>query len=157
MTALLRLDRVSAGYGRHLVLREVSLELAEGGFVALVGDNFYPDGVSSVQDAQFRSAFEALYGPLGKPVLAVVGNDGSWRQIAREQVEIFGDDVGTVLGRAAYHEVARGFGAEGLAIASDEETGPALRRARELAAQGRPVLVNALCTPTEFRKGAISL
>jgi acetolactate synthase-1/2/3 large subunit len=91
------------------------------------------------------------------PVLAVVGNDGAWSQIAREQVEVFGDDVGTVLGRAAYHEVARGFGAEGLAIASDEEAGPTLRRARELADQGRPVLVNAYCAPTDFRKGAISV
>jgi acid phosphatase len=43
-------------------------------FVLLLGDNFYPDGVASVRDPQFRTAYEAMYGPLGKPVLAVVGN-----------------------------------------------------------------------------------
>ena len=31
----------------------------------------------------------------GVPVVAVVGNDAGWTQIAREQVEVLGDDVGT--------------------------------------------------------------
>ncbi len=33
----------------------------------------------------------------GIPVIAVVGNDAGWTQIAREQVKMLGDDVGTVL------------------------------------------------------------
>ena len=32
------------------------------------------------------------------PVIAVVGNDASWAQIAREQVKMLGDDVATVAG-----------------------------------------------------------
>ncbi|MDH5753238.1 MAG: thiamine pyrophosphate-binding protein, partial [Deltaproteobacteria bacterium] len=35
----------------------------------------------------------------GLGVAAVVGNDASWRQIARDQVKVLGDDVGTALSR----------------------------------------------------------
>ena len=34
------------------------------------------------------------------PVIAVVGNDAGWTQIAREQVKMLKDDVGTVLARS---------------------------------------------------------
>jgi acetolactate synthase-1/2/3 large subunit len=91
------------------------------------------------------------------PVIAVVGNDASWSQIAREQVELLHDDVGTVLRHTDYHRVAEGFGAEGLLVRNDEEAGPALRRGKELAAGGRPVLINAICRKTEFRKGSLSM
>ncbi|MCM2329182.1 MAG: thiamine pyrophosphate-dependent enzyme, partial [Lysobacter sp.] len=93
----------------------------------------------------------------GIPVIAVVGNDAGWTQIAREQVKMLGDDVGTVLARTAYHEVARGFGAEGVEIRTDAEVGAGLAEARRLAASGRPVLVNVWLDRTEFREGSISM
>jgi thiamine pyrophosphate-dependent acetolactate synthase large subunit-like protein len=93
----------------------------------------------------------------GIPVIAVVGNDAGWTQIAREQVKMFGDAVGTELARTAYHEVARGFGAEGIEIRSDAEVAAGLARAREIAAAGRPVLVNVWLEKTEFREGSISM
>jgi thiamine pyrophosphate-dependent acetolactate synthase large subunit-like protein len=93
----------------------------------------------------------------GIPVIAVVGNDAAWAQIAREQVKLLGDDVGTALARTAYHEVARGFGAEGIEVRQDSEVAPALQRARELAAAGRPVLVNVWLDKTDFREGSISM
>ncbi|MGZ8255190.1 MAG: thiamine pyrophosphate-dependent enzyme, partial [Burkholderiaceae bacterium] len=93
----------------------------------------------------------------GMPVIAVVGNDAGWTQIAREQVKMLGDDVGTVLSRTAYHEVARGFGAEGLEIRGEAEVAAVLARARDLAAAGRPVLVNVWLDKTEFREGSISM
>jgi len=93
----------------------------------------------------------------GVPVIAVVGNDASWSQIAREQVKMLGDDVGTVLARTAYHEVARGFGAEGLEIRTDADVAPGLARARELSAAGRCVLVNVWLDRSEFREGSISM
>jgi acetolactate synthase-1/2/3 large subunit len=93
----------------------------------------------------------------GIPVIAVVGNDAGWTQIAREQVKMLGDDVGTVLARTAYHEVARGFGAEGLEIRRDAEVPSVLARARELAAAGRPVLINVWLDKTAFREGSISM
>ena len=93
----------------------------------------------------------------GIPVIAVVGNDAGWTQIAREQVKMLGDDVGTVLARTAYHEVARGLGAEGLEIRSDGEVAAVLARARVLSAEGRPVLVNVWLDKTGFREGSISM
>ena len=50
----------------------------------------------------------------GLPVIAVVGNDGGWAQIAREQVKMLHDDVGTVLARTDYHKAVEGLGAAGL-------------------------------------------
>jgi acetolactate synthase-1/2/3 large subunit len=93
----------------------------------------------------------------GVPVIAVVGNDAGWTQIAREQVKMLHDDVATVLARTAYHDVARGFGAEGIEVKRADEVEDALRRARALAKSGRPVLVNLWLDRTNFREGSISM
>jgi len=93
----------------------------------------------------------------GIPVIAVVGNDASWAQIAREQVKMFKDDVATVLARTDYHAVAQGFGAAGLVARRTEEVEAVLRQAREIARSGRPVLVNVWLDRTDFREGSISM
>jgi acetolactate synthase-1/2/3 large subunit len=93
----------------------------------------------------------------GIPVIAVVGNDAAWAQIARDQVAILGDDVGTVLRRTDYHTVARGFGAEGLLVERTADVQAALAEARQMARRRRPVLVNVLLDRTEFRTGSISM
>jgi acetolactate synthase-1/2/3 large subunit len=93
----------------------------------------------------------------GIPVIALVGNDAGWTQIAREQVKMLGDDVGTVLARTAYHDVARGFGAEGLELREDGAIDETLARARDLARAGRPVLVNAWLEKSAFREGSLSM
>ncbi|MCL4814770.1 MAG: thiamine pyrophosphate-binding protein [Vicinamibacteraceae bacterium] len=93
----------------------------------------------------------------GIPVIALVGNDAGWTQIAREQVKMLGDAVGTELARTPYHEVARGFGAEGLEIRTSAEVMPTLQEARRLAAAGKPVLVNVWLDRTAFREGSISM
>ena len=78
----------------------------------------------------------------GIPVVAVVGNDAGWTQIAREQVKMLGDDVGVTLSRAAYHEVAAAFGAEGILVKQRRRSrrGPRprpRRRARRPAGAGQ--------------------
>jgi acetolactate synthase-1/2/3 large subunit len=93
----------------------------------------------------------------GIAVIAIVGNDAGWTQIAREQVKMLHDDVGTVLARTAYHEVAAGFGAEGILVRTLAEAPAALARARELAQAGKPVLVNVWLDRTEFREGSLSM
>jgi acetolactate synthase-1/2/3 large subunit len=93
----------------------------------------------------------------GLPVIAVVGNDAGWTQIAREQVKMLKDDVATVLARTDYHAVAAGFGAEGLLVRHSEELLPALQRARAVAAAGRPVLINVWLDKTAFREGSLSM
>jgi acetolactate synthase-1/2/3 large subunit len=91
------------------------------------------------------------------PVIAVVGNDAGWTQIAREQVKLLGDDVGTVLARSDYHAVAAGFGAEGIVVKRNAEVPDALARARAAARSGKPVLVNVWLDKTGFREGSISM
>jgi thiamine pyrophosphate-dependent acetolactate synthase large subunit-like protein len=93
----------------------------------------------------------------GIPVIALVGNDAGWTQIAREQVKMLHDDVATVLARTDYHAVAAGFGAEGLVVRTMAELPAALARARELAHSGKPVLVNVWLDKTEFREGSLSM
>lgn len=110
------------------------------------------DGASGYGLAEFDT-----FARHGIPVIAVVGNDACWTQIAREQVKMLGDDVGTVLARTAYHEVAKGFGAEGIEIRTDAEIKAGLAHARRLAASGKPVLVNVWLDKTEFREGSLSM
>jgi len=93
----------------------------------------------------------------GVSVIGVVGNDAGWTQIAREQVKILKDDVGTVLARTAYHEVAAGFGAEGILVKSNAEIADALARAKTAAKARKPVLINAWLDKTDFREGSISM
>ena len=91
------------------------------------------------------------------PVIGVVGNDASWSQIAREQVKLLKDDVGTMLGRTDYQSVATGFGAAGLLVKRDDEVSDALAAAREIARSGRPVLMNIWLDKSEFREGSVSM
>ena len=91
------------------------------------------------------------------PVIAVVGNDAGWTQIAREQVKMLKDDVATVLARSAYDDVVAGFGATGLRVHSMAGVPGVLADARAAAASGKPVLVNAWLDRTEFREGSISM
>jgi thiamine pyrophosphate-dependent acetolactate synthase large subunit-like protein len=93
----------------------------------------------------------------GIGVIAVVGNDAGWTQIAREQVKMLGDDVGTALARTDYDRVAAGLGAEGIQVRTQAELPAALSRARGLARAGRPVLVNVWLEPSAFREGSISM
>jgi acetolactate synthase-like protein len=93
----------------------------------------------------------------GLGVVAVVGNDAGWTQIARDQVEILEDAVGTTLVPAAYERAAEGLGAMGRRLDDPARIGPVLAEARRLAGEGRPVYVNALLGRSDFRKGSISM
>ncbi len=112
----------------------------------------YGDGACGYSLVEFDSFVRH-----GLPVIAIVGNDAGWTQIAREQVKMLHDDVGTVLARSAYHDVAAAFGAEGIEVRTLAELPAALARARAVAAGGKPVLVNVWLDPTEFREGSISM
>ncbi|HWB74128.1 MAG TPA: thiamine pyrophosphate-binding protein [Nannocystaceae bacterium] len=93
----------------------------------------------------------------GLGMIAVVGNDASWAQIARDQVGLLGDDVGTVLRRSDYHKVAEALGGAGLLLDDATKIGETLARAQELAKAGKPVLINVHLSASEFRKGSISM
>jgi acetolactate synthase-1/2/3 large subunit len=93
----------------------------------------------------------------GIPVIAVVGNDACWSQIAREQVKVLKDETAVMLGRTDYHRVAAGFGAGGLVIHNNDEVDDVLGQAVEIAAGGHPVLVNAMIDRSDFREGSLSI
>lgn len=112
----------------------------------------YGDGSAGYSLAEFDTFVRH-----GLPVIALVGNDAGWSQIAREQVEIFGDDVATVLAHSDYHRVAEGFGGVGFPLDDPELAGEVLQQARQAAAAGRPALVNAILGRSDFRKGSISM
>ena len=113
---------------------------------------FYGDGSAGYSLAEFDTFVRHKI-----PVIAVVGNDACWMQIAREQVEVLGDDVGVMLRHTDYHQVAEGFGGRGFLLQKPEETAEVLQKAKEAAREGHPVLVNAILGKTEFRKGSISM
>ncbi len=112
----------------------------------------YGDGAAGYSLAEFDTFVRHRI-----PVIAVVGNDAQWAQIARDQTAILGDDVGTALRRSDYDVVAEGLGGVGIRVTSPEELQPALERAQAEARAGRPVLVNVWLDPTDFRKGSISM
>ncbi|HEV8582819.1 MAG TPA: thiamine pyrophosphate-binding protein [Thermoanaerobaculia bacterium] len=112
----------------------------------------YGDGSVAYSLAEFDT-----FARHGIPVIAIVGNDAGWTQIAREQIEVLKDDVGTVLARTDYHKVAEGYGGRGLLLQRDEDAGPVLQEAVRIARAGSAVLVNAHLDKTEFRKGSISM
>jgi len=91
------------------------------------------------------------------PVIAVVGNDAGWTQIAREQVKILDDDVGTVLERSDYHEVAAALGGKGILLKHADQTATCLQEARDAAAKNVPVLLNGWLDKTDFREGSLSM
>jgi acetolactate synthase-1/2/3 large subunit len=112
----------------------------------------YGDGSVAYSLAEFDT-----FARHGIPVIAVVGNDAGWTQIAREQIEVLKDDVGTVLARTDYHKVAEGYGGRGLLLSRPEDIPAVLDEAVRTARAGTPVLINVHLARTEFRKGSISM
>ena len=112
----------------------------------------YGDGAFGYSLIEFET-----FSRLGIPVIAVVGNDACWSQIAREQVKILQDDVGTRLAHTDYHEAAEALGGRGFLLKDPADTQDVLRAAKREAASGKAVLINALIGSTSFREGSISM
>ncbi|MDH5402053.1 MAG: thiamine pyrophosphate-dependent enzyme, partial [Candidatus Heimdallarchaeota archaeon] len=91
------------------------------------------------------------------PILAIVGNDGAWSQIAREQISLFGSAVSTKLKQSEYHKVVEGFKGKGILIKTLSEVYPALESAYDYLLQNKAVLLNVLLDNSDFRKGSISM
>ncbi|MCM2258623.1 MAG: thiamine pyrophosphate-binding protein [Vicinamibacteria bacterium] len=90
-------------------------------------------------------------------IVALIGNDGGWTQIAREQVEVLKDDVGTVLARTDYERAAEGLGGRGFRLESGGDLDATLRQALAGARAGHAACVNALLGQSDFRKGSLSI
>jgi acetolactate synthase-1/2/3 large subunit len=112
----------------------------------------YGDGSSAYSLAEWDTFVRH-----GLGVIGVVGNDASWQQIARDQVEILKDPVGTVLRHTDYHDVAQGYGGVGFHISETDQIASTLENAVATAREKKPVLINVLLGKTDFRKGSISV
>jgi len=112
----------------------------------------YGDGAFGYSLIEFET-----FARLDIPVIAVIGNDAGWTQIAREQVKMLNTNVGTVLKHSDYHLAAEGLGAKGFLLDAPENIEAVLREAKSVAASGRPVLINALLGASSFREGSISM
>lgn len=112
----------------------------------------YGDGACGYSIAEFDTFVRH-----GIPVIAVVGNDACWGQIAREQVKILKDETGTRLAHTSYEQVAAAFGARGLLLTNPQNTKDVLLEAVAVSQTGTPVLINAWIDTTNFREGSISM
>ncbi|XP_005095679.1 2-hydroxyacyl-CoA lyase 2 [Aplysia californica] len=93
------------------------------------------------------------------PILALVGNDASWQQIAREQVPMFGSAVSCQLAFCDYEASAEGLGGKGMRLdrTNEDEIEKVLRSAVEESRKGKSVLINTLIGKTNFRDGSLSV
>ena len=112
----------------------------------------YGDGSAGYSLAEFDT-----FTRHGVGVIAVIGNDASWAQIARDQVEILGTPLGTELAQTHYHVVAQGYGGEGFCADDPARVEEMLPTVKKIAGNGRPVLLNVMLGKTDFRKGSISM
>ena len=112
----------------------------------------YGDGSSAYSLSEFDTFVRHGMAPI-----AVIGNDASWAQIARDQTSLLGSDVGTTLLRSEYHKVAEGYGGVGLLLTDAAKIDSVLDEAKAIAKSGRPVCINVHIQKTDFREGSISI
>ncbi|XP_017476855.1 PREDICTED: acetolactate synthase-like protein [Rhagoletis zephyria] len=93
------------------------------------------------------------------PVMAVVGNDACWTQIAREQLPMLGSDVSCRLAFTNYDKAAEGLGAAGIKLTATENDTlkEKFEEAKSRVRGGQPVLINVLIGKSKFREGSISV
>ena len=113
---------------------------------------FYGDGASAYSLAEFDTLCRHKL-----PVIAIIGNDASWQQIAREQKQMLGSNIGTELTFNAYEKVVEGYGGKGYYVDNHESLYETLKQAKDDAKLGFPVLVNVKLSKSDFRKGSISV
>ena len=112
----------------------------------------YGDGACGYSLIEFET-----FARLNIPVIAVVGNDACWSQIAREHIKLLQDDVGTRLLHTDYHIAAEGLGGRGFLLKAPDQIDSVLQQAKQAAAEGQPVLINALLDSSSFRNGSVSM
>ena len=112
----------------------------------------YGDGASAYSLSEFDTMCRH-----NLPVIAIVGNDASWQQIAREQKSMLGSNIGTKLDFTSYEKVVEGYGGIGYLIKNQNEIESVILAAKKDAANGNPVLINVELSKTDFRKGSISV
>jgi len=91
------------------------------------------------------------------PVIAIIGNDAGWTQIARDQVVMLDDPISTELVATDYHDAVQALGGKGFFIDNENQINDVLTQAKESAQSGKPTVVNVRIGKTDFRKGSLSM
>ena len=98
----------------------------------------YGDGAFGLNGFEYDTAIR-----FGLPIVGIVGNDAAWGQMARPQVQVYGQDrlVATKLNQTRYDKIVEAMGGHGEHCERPEEIAPALERA---FASGKPALINVV-------------
>jgi acetolactate synthase-1/2/3 large subunit len=101
---------------------------------------YFGDGAFSLTGWDFETCVR-----FNLPFLGVVGNNSAMNQIRCGQIMKYGKergDVGNMLGDVPYDKFAEMLGGHGEEVREPGQIRPALERAREAVASGKPALVN---------------
>ncbi|GAB6026225.1 hypothetical protein CHUAL_012432 [Chamberlinius hualienensis] len=93
------------------------------------------------------------------PVIALIGNDSCWTQMARDQVPRFGSAVACNLKYSDYHKIGMALGGKGILLGAEDKDKlkDKFKEALQLSKDGHSVVINALIGRTKFREGSISV
>ena len=135
--------------------------LGVGGGFALGAALHYPNDYIWIVFGDGSAAYSIMefdtFRKMGFKVCAVIGNNGAWEQIARDQIPMLGTDTATVLPKSDYHKIAEAFGAAGERTETIEEFQQAVANAIANMDAGIPYVINAIIGSTAFRQGSISM
>jgi thiamine pyrophosphate-dependent acetolactate synthase large subunit-like protein len=135
--------------------------LGSGGGFALGAALQYPDHYIWIIYGDGSAGYSLMefdtFKKFGMKVCGIIGNNGSWEQIARDQVHILESNTASTLPRSDYEKVGAAFGANGVRADTQKSFDLAVHSAIESMDNGIPYLINAIIGSTDFRKGSISM
>jgi len=91
------------------------------------------------------------------PVIALIGNDACWTQIARDQVDLLKSNCAVGLAHSDYELIGKAFGADGKRVETIEAFASAVDEAKQKSRNGTPFIINAIIGKTVFRNGSVSM
>jgi acetolactate synthase-1/2/3 large subunit len=95
----------------------------------------------------------------GLPFIGVIGNNSSMNQIRYGQIQKYGPErgnIGNKLGDVHYSKFAQMLGGYGEEVYEANQIRPALDRAREATAGGKPALINVWVDPDAYAPGTMN-
>jgi thiamine pyrophosphate-dependent acetolactate synthase large subunit-like protein len=135
--------------------------LGAGGGFALGAALCYPGDYIWIVYGDGSAAYSLMefdtFSKMKLKVCAIIGNNGSWEQIARDQETFLESKTATQLPQSDYHLVAKAFGASGERLERIDDTEAAIMRAIEHMDRGIPYIINAIIGKSAFRQGSISM
>ncbi|CAD5226893.1 unnamed protein product [Bursaphelenchus xylophilus] len=138
--------------------------LGVGGGFALGAKAVYPDRPVIIIYGDGSAGYSLLefdtYQRHKLPVVALIGNDACWSQIARDQVPWFKSSVACDLAFTSYEKIGEAIGSKGILLNSNidgNKQTEAIKNAIQESRRTSSCVINAVIGKTDFRKGSISV